>query len=234
MAFHKAGFESYDIHMQDLMDKQVSLNEFEGLAACGGFSYGDVLGAGKGWANSILYHEDLRRQFETYFNNDNKFSLGVCNGCQMLSSLKDLIPGAENWPEFLRNKSEQFEARFSSLKISDSNSIFFEGMIGAEIPVAIAHGEGRATFKSQDHLANANLAANYVENNGQFAKSYPFNPNGSDQSVAAVSNSTGNVLIMMPHPERVFRSTQMSWAPNQWQDNSPWMRMFYNARKFVG
>jgi phosphoribosylformylglycinamidine synthase len=234
MAFYKAGFESYDVHMQDLMEGKVSLSEFQGLAACGGFSYGDVLGAGKGWANSILYHADLRKQFEEFFSNNNNFALGVCNGCQMLSSLKDLIPGAENWPQFLRNKSEQFEARFSSLKISDSNSIFFDDMIGAEIPVAIAHGEGRATFASDQQLQQANLAANYIENNGNIAQVYPFNPNGSDQAVAAVSNSNGNVLVMMPHPERVFRTAQMSWAPSDWQENSPWMKMFYNARKFIG
>jgi phosphoribosylformylglycinamidine synthase len=234
MAFHKAGFDCHDVHMQDLMDNKTKLSEFQGLAACGGFSYGDVLGAGKGWANSILYHQNLREQFKDFFNNNNNFSLGVCNGCQMMSSLKELIPGAENWPEFIRNKSEQFEARFSSLKIKQSNSIFFSGMSGAEIPVAIAHGEGRAKFVNQQQIDKANIVASYIDNNGQSAHSYPFNPNGSDQAVAALSNTSGNVLIMMPHPERVFRAAQMSWAPNQWQENSPWMRMFYNARKFIG
>lgn len=230
MAFHKAGFDSYDVHMQDLLEGKVDLNNFQGMAACGGFSYGDVLGAGKGWANSILFHEKIKQQFADYFANDNKFTLGVCNGCQMLSSLKELIPGTNNWPEFLKNTSEQFEARFSSIAIQESSSIFFTGMQGAKIPVAIAHGEGRAVFKG----GASNIVANYVDNDGVKTQNYPFNPNGSENAAAAVSNDNGNVMIMMPHPERVIRGVQMSWAPKEWNNNSPWMRMFYNARNFIG
>ncbi len=234
MAFHKSGFDSYDVHMQDLLSGAVNLMDFQGMVACGGFSYGDVLGAGKGWANSILFHSDIKQQFGQYFADENKFSLGVCNGCQMLSHLKEIIPGAGNWPQFLKNTSQQFEARFSSLMIEKSNSIFFEGMQGAHIPVAIAHGEGRAEFTENTQL---NIAAKYIDNNGNATLDYPLNPNGSKQAVAAVANTVGNVMIMMPHPERVFRTVQMSWHPKQWKQNatqnSPWMRMFYNARRFV-
>ncbi|MBL4772579.1 MAG: phosphoribosylformylglycinamidine synthase subunit PurQ, partial [Alcanivoracaceae bacterium] len=233
MAFHKAGFESYDIHMQDLLEGKVNLMEYQGMAVCGGFSYGDVLGAGKGWANSILYHEKIKQQFLEYFADDNKFTLGVCNGCQMLSSLKSLIPGTDLWPQFLKNTSEQFEARFSSLKIEESNSIFFTDMQGAEIPVAIAHGEGRAIFMPGIVESKANIVASYIDNNGTKTQNYPFNPNGSQHAAAAVANEKGNVMIMMPHPERVFRAVQMSWYPKKWQKNSPWMRMFYNARDYV-
>jgi len=231
-AFMRAGFNSVDVHMQDLIDGRVNLEAFNGLVACGGFSYGDVLGAGQGWAKSILYNEELRHQFKKFFANDAKFSLGVCNGCQMLSSLRDIIPGTENWPDFLRNRSEQFEARFSQLQIESSNSMFFAGMEGAHIPVAIAHGEGRAVFTA-DKINEKVIAAKYINNQGQATMSYPYNPNGSAQATAAVSNLQGNVLAMMPHPERVFRTVQMSWAPKQWGENSPWMRMFYNARIFV-
>ncbi len=231
MAFHRAGFDSYDVHMQDLLDGKVDLMDFQGMAACGGFSYGDVLGAGKGWANSILFNKKVKQQFAQYFADDGKFTLGVCNGCQMLSSLKELIPGTDSWPEFLKNTSQQFEARFSSIGIEEGNSLFFAGMQGARIPVAIAHGEGRAVFAKN---SPENIVASYVDNDGNNTQSYPFNPNGSQQAAAAVSNDKGNVMIMMPHPERVFRSVQMSWAPKKWKDNSPWMRMFYNTRKFIG
>lgn len=231
MAFHRAGFECHDVHMQDIIDEKINLLDFQGLAACGGFSYGDVLGAGKGWANSILFNDKMKQQFIQYFSDDSKFTLGVCNGCQMLSSIKEIIPGSNYWPQFLKNKSEQFEARFSSIKINQSESLFFNGMQGAEIPVAIAHGEGRAVFSSGE--AENLIAAQYVENNGKLAHNYPFNPNGSEYAAAAVTNEGGNVLIMMPHPERVFRTTQMSWAPDSWGENSPWMRMFYNARRYV-
>jgi phosphoribosylformylglycinamidine synthase len=233
MAFHKAGFDSYDIHMQDLLAGKIDLMDFQGIAACGGFSYGDVLGAGKGWANSILFHEKIKRQFESYFADDRKFTLGVCNGCQMLSSLKSLIPGADAWPEFLKNSSEQFEARFSSIKIKSSNSIFFTDMQDAEIPIALAHGEGRAVFASGNDVAQNNIVGNYINNHGDNTQAYPYNPNGSQFAAAALKNEKGNVLIMMPHPERVFRAIQMSWYPKKWHDNSPWMRMFYNARSFV-
>lgn len=233
MAFYKSGFDAYDVHMQDLIDGNTNLDQFQGLAACGGFSFGDVLGAGKGWANSILYLEEVRSQFKKFFYDSNKFSLGVCNGCQMLSSLKEIIPGTDHWPQFLKNRSEQFEARFSSLKINKSNSLFFEGMEGSIIPVAIAHGEGKASFTNQSDLEQVNLTAQYVKNSGETTDSYPFNPNGSENSVAAISNDNGNILAMMPHPERVFRTAQMSWAPKDWQEKSPWIRMFYNARIFV-
>ena len=233
MAFYKAGFDSYDVHMQDLLQGKVNLMNYQGLVACGGFSYGDVLGAGKGWANSILFHQQIKQQFAEYFADNNKFTLGVCNGCQMLSSLKELIPGSEYWPGFSKNISEQFEARFSSLKIEKSNSIFFTNMQDAQIPVAIAHGEGRAIFDCDSHVAKANIVASYVDNHGVKTQDYPFNPNGSQAGVAAVTNHNGNVMIMMPHPERVFRAVQMSWYPKKWQQNSPWMRMFYNARSFV-
>jgi len=234
MAFERAGFEPIDVHMQDLIDGRFALRDFAGLAACGGFSYGDVLGAGQGWAKGILFDERLRHQFAEFFADASRFSLGVCNGCQMLSALKALIPGSEHWPRFVRNRSEQFEARFSQLEIQPGNNLFFDGMAGARIPVAIAHGEGRAAFASPEDLQAVPVAARYVDNTGQPTQAYPFNPNGSDAAVAAVSNRAGNVLVMMPHPERVFRSAQMSWAPPQWGENSPWMRMFYNARKFTG
>jgi phosphoribosylformylglycinamidine synthase len=230
MAFHKAGFDSYDVHMQDLLEGKVNLMEFQGLAACGGFSYGDVLGAGQGWANSILFHREIKQQFAQYFANENKFTLGVCNGCQMISSLKELIPGTDSWPVFMKNTSEQFEARFSSLKIEQSQSIFFEGMHGAHIPVAISHGEGRAVFSGKN---TPSIVATYINNEGMSTQKYPHNPNGSEHAAAAITNDGGNVLIMMPHPERVFNANQMSWRPKQWEQNSPWMRMFYNAREFV-
>lgn len=231
-AFIRAGFDCVDVHMQDLIDGQTKLGSFQGLVACGGFSYGDVLGAGLGWAKTILYNEQLRNQFEAFFANNNKFALGVCNGCQMLSGLRKIIPGSEGWPDFLRNNSEQFEARFSQLEIQATNNLFFAGMAGAHIPVAIAHGEGRADFKEKV-ASSGIIAANYIDNTGQKTLHYPFNPNGSTEAVAAVSNEVGNVLAMMPHPERVFRTVQMSWAPTNWGENSPWMRMFYNARLFV-
>jgi phosphoribosylformylglycinamidine synthase len=231
-AFMRAGFECADVHMQDLINGSVQLDRYNGLVACGGFSYGDVLGAGLGWAKTILYNEQLRQQFGSFFGKEDKFALGVCNGCQMLSGLREIIPGTDNWPEFLRNRSEQFEARFSQLEIQEGNNLFFEGMAGAQIPVAIAHGEGRADF-AEKNVNSAVIAANYIDNTGRKTMHYPFNPNGSTEAVAAVTNAAGNVLAMMPHPERVFRTVQMSWAPEQWGENSPWMRMFYNARLFV-
>ncbi len=233
MAFHQAGFDVFDVHMQDLLQGSFHLKDFQGLAACGGFSFGDVLGAGTGWANSILFHQDLKQQFADFFADGSKFALGVCNGCQMLSQLKTIIPGAQNWPRFLKNSSEQFEARFSSLIIKPSSSIFFADMHGAHIPVAIAHGEGRAVFADEKARQTANIVAQYSDNEGQTTQNYPLNPNGSQMATAALANEAGNVMIMMPHPERVFRAVQMSWSPQNWQANSPWMRMFYNARKFV-
>jgi phosphoribosylformylglycinamidine synthase len=231
-AFMRAGFDCFDVHMQDLIDGQRQLADFHGLAACGGFSYGDVLGAGLGWAKTILYTDRLRRQFTDFFADESKFALGVCNGCQMLSGLKEIIPGTEHWPDFVRNHSEQFEARYSQLRIADSNNLFFAGMAGSLIPVAIAHGEGRAAFAA-GAVSSEVVAARYADNHGQPTAQYPFNPNGSSDAVAAVSNAAGHVLAMMPHPERVFRTAQMSWAPAEWGEDSPWMRMFYNARVYV-
>ena len=232
MAFMRAGFDCYDVHMQDLIEGRFNLQDFNGLAACGGFSYGDVLGAGQGWAKSIIYNDALKESFSQFFADANKFALGVCNGCQMLSALRSIIPGTDNWPDFVRNRSEQFEARYSQLRIADSNNLFFQGMAGALIPVAIAHGEGRAAFTSGTSV-DAVMAAQYADNHGQPTQLYPLNPNGSTEAVAAVTNDAGNVLAMMPHPERVFRTAQMSWAPDHWGEDSPWMRMFYNARLFV-
>ncbi|WP_154222407.1 phosphoribosylformylglycinamidine synthase [Marinicella rhabdoformis] len=232
-AFMLAGFDCVDVHMSDLLSGDKNLSSFSGLVACGGFSYGDVLGAGLGWAKTILFNPKLKAEFKAFFEDEKKFALGVCNGCQMLSGLRSLIPGTDHWPDFVRNESEQFEARFSQLEIPAGNSMFFEGMSGARIPVAIAHGEGRADFGGQK-VEPTVIAAQYIDNHGQATQTYPYNPNGSTQAVAAVTNDSGRVLAMMPHPERVFRTAQMSWAPNEWGENSPWMRMFYNARKFVG
>jgi len=231
-AFMRAGFDCVDVHMQDLIQEQVNLMDFSGVVACGGFSYGDVLGAGLGWAKTILYNSKLRQQFAGFFADESKFALGVCNGCQMLSGLRSIIPGADNWPDFLRNESEQFEARFSQLNIKDSNNIFFKGMSGSRIPVAIAHGEGRAVYLGASGNVEQ-MAAQYIDNHGEATMQYPYNPNGSEQSLAAVSGAGGRVLAMMPHPERVFRSAQMSYAVEEWGENSPWMRMFYNVRLFV-
>ncbi len=232
-AFMRAGFDCVDVHMSDLLSGQKDLVNYQGLVACGGFSYGDVLGAGLGWAKTILYNAVLRKQFSAFFEADSKFALGVCNGCQMLSGLRELIPGTAHWPDFVRNQSEQFEARFSQLEIVAGNSLFFEGMAGARIPVAIAHGEGCADFGGRS-VSPTVIAAQYIDNHGQATQNYPYNPNGSQQAVAAVVSDSGRVMAMMPHPERVFRTVQMSWAPAEWGENSPWMRMFYNARKFIG
>jgi len=230
-AFMRAGFECDDVPMTLLSNHSKLLSDYQGIVACGGFSYGDVLGAGQGWAKSILFNTELRRQFRDFFADNNRFALGVCNGCQMFSGLREIIPGSDDWPDFVANHSGQFEARFSSLRISDTQNLFFQDMAGAVIPVAIAHGEGRAVFNGQ---VNQNiLAAQYANNQGQTSMNYPFNPNGSQSAVAAVSNADGRILAMMPHPERVFRGVQMSWAPPEWQDSSPWQRMFYNARMSV-
>ncbi len=231
VAFMRAGFECDDVPMTLLVSNNKQLADYQGVVACGGFSYGDVLGAGQGWAKSILFNDNLRHQFEAFFADVNRFALGVCNGCQMFSALREIIPGCDDWPDFLANHSGQFEARFSALQIAKTDNLFFRDMAGAVIPVAIAHGEGRAVFNGQ--AEQSIMAAHYVNNHGQITMDYPFNPNGSQSAVAAVSNSDGRILAMMPHPERVFRGVQMSWAPPEWQDSSPWQRMFYNARQFV-
>ncbi len=233
-AFECAGFEAYDVHMSDLIEGRVALDGFAGLAACGGFSYGDVLGAGRGWATSILERNALRDAFAAFFARSDTFSLGVCNGCQMMSQLKDIIPGAEHWPRFLRNRSEQFEARTALLEVVESPSLLLRGMAGSRIPVAVAHGEGRAAFASPVDQAAARVALRYVDGNGEVATRYPLNPNGSPDGITGLTSSDGRATILMPHPERVVRSVSLSWAPAGWGDASPWMRMFRNARVWVG
>ncbi len=234
-AFMLAGFDAFDIHMQDLLDNPSLLLEFQGLAACGGFSYGDVLGAGGGWSSSINYNRAVRDSFEQFFNRDETFTFGVCNGCQMLSNLKDLIPGAENWPKFLWNESDQFEARLSQITIAESKSVLLAGMEGWQIPVAVAHGEGRASFKG-DALKNLSeqnqIAVQFTDHKGAVASAYPLNPNGSPEGITGLTSRDGRATIMMPHPERVFRSQQLSWKSPKWKEYSPWMQIFLNAYKF--
>ncbi|HTV87220.1 MAG TPA: phosphoribosylformylglycinamidine synthase [Dyella sp.] len=233
-AFTRAGFDAVDVHMSDLAGGRIKLDDFRGFAACGGFSYGDVLGAGRGWATSILYNERLRAQFAAFFADPTRFALGVCNGCQMLSQLKDIIPGAQHWPQFLRNASEQYEARLATVEIIDSPSILFKGMAGSRIPVVVAHGEGRVSFTQASHPGKAGGALRFVDSRGKPAENYPLNPNGSPGGLAGFTAADGRVTILMPHPERVFRSVQMSWRPESWGEDSPWMRMFRNARVWCG
>lgn len=237
-AFDRAGFRAIDVHMTDIIAGRIDLADFRGLAACGGFSYGDVLGAGEGWAKSILFNPRARAQFEAFFAREDTFALGVCNGCQMLSNLKSIIPGAEAWPHFVQNQSERYEGRYVSLKIENSPSILFAGMEGSVLPVAVAHGEGYAEFA--DHAAaesfsqSGQVAARYVDGNHRPTEHYPLNPNGSPSGMTALTTTTGRVTIMMPHPERVFRSRCMSWSPHEWGEDSPWMKLFRNAREWVG
>ena len=236
-AFTRAGFNAVDVHMSDILSGQVSLKEFRGLAACGGFSYGDVLGAGEGWAKSILFNTRARDEFAAYFDRTNTFSLGVCNGCQMLSALQELIPGTKGWPRFRRNLSEQFEGRLSLVEVTRSPSIFLHGMQGSKIPVVVSNGEGRAWFDNMDSaeaLTESRLVSlRFVDNHGYPAQTYPHNPNGSAQAITGVTSQDGRITLTMPHPERVFRSVQMSWHDKDWPEDSPWMRMFYNARCWV-
>jgi phosphoribosylformylglycinamidine synthase len=232
-AFTKAGFLAVDVHMSDLIAGRVKLDDFRGLAACGGFSYGDVLGAGRGWATSILERTALREQFQKFFAREDSFSLGVCNGCQMFAQLKGLIPGAGHWPRFLRNRSEQFEARLALVEVLESPSLFFQGMAGSRIPIAVSHGEGRAAFDEAGHEAQANVAVRYIEGDGRVATRYPANPNGSPSGIAGLTSRDGRSTLLMPHPERVHRSVQMSWHPADWGEDSPWQRMFVNARSWV-
>lgn len=235
-SFHKAGFECVDVHMSDILAGRVELDSFKGLVACGGFSYGDVLGAGEGWAKSILFHHRARDQFQAFFERQDTFSLGICNGCQMLSNLKELIPGTDYWPHFVRNRSEQFEARFVMTEIGATNSVLLDGMAGSKMPIAVAHGEGRAEFGGEAQLdaAQDHVALRYIENNGDIAERYPANPNGSPQGIAGLTSQDGRVTIMMPHPERVIRAIQNSWHPDDWEEDAPWMRLFRNARVWVG
>lgn len=235
-AFTRAGFDAYDVHMSDLMAGRVNLADFKMLAACGGFSYGDVLGAGEGWAKSILFHPALRDQFAAFFANPNTLTLGVCNGCQMVSNLAEIIPGAEAWPKFKRNLSEQFEARLSMVHVPKSASLILNEMQGSSLPVVVSHGEGRADFALHGGNISANLgiALQYVDGQNQVTQTYPLNPNGSPQGIAGVTNTDGRVTIMMPHPERVYRAAQMSWKPEDWTELSGWYRLFAGARKALG
>jgi phosphoribosylformylglycinamidine synthase len=233
-AFTRAGFEAVDVHMSDLGAGRRTLDGFNGLAACGGFSYGDVLGAGRGWAASILYHPRLRDEFAAFFADASKFALGVCNGCQMLAQLKAIVPGAEHWPQFVRNASEQYEARLVTLEVLDSPSLFFRGMAGSRIPVVVAHGEGRTQFADAADAQRAQASVRFVDNAGHATERFPLNSNGSAHGHAGFTAAAGRVTILMPHPERVFRSVQMSWRPREWGEDSPWMRMFRNARAWVG
>ncbi|MFN3790347.1 phosphoribosylformylglycinamidine synthase [Massilia sp.] len=231
---HQAGFTAVDVHMSDLIAGRARLEDFHGVIAVGGFSYGDVLGAGEGWAKTILFNPQLSDQFAAFFARKDTFGLGVCNGCQMLSNLKSIIPGAQAWPKFTRNKSEQFEARFGMVEVLDSPSIFFDGMAGTQAPLAIAHGEGFADFSLTGDVNAVVKSLRYVDNRGQATEAYPFNPNGSPGGLTAVTTEDGRFTAMMPHAERVFRTAVHSWAPSDWPDESPWMRMFRNARKWVG
>ena len=235
-AFTRAGFDAYDVHMTDLIAGRHGLATFQGFVACGGFSYGDVLGAGEGWAKSILFNAALRDQFTAFFARAGSFALGVCNGCQMMSNLRALIPGAAEWPHFVRNASEQFEARFVMLEVLATPSLFFADMAGSRIPVAVAHGEGFAEFRDSAHLAAAQplVTLRFVDARGRNTETYPYNPNGSPQGITGLTTADGRFTIVMPHPERAWRTAQMSWHPDAWDERSPWYRMFANARRFVG
>jgi phosphoribosylformylglycinamidine synthase len=233
-AFDRAGFEAVDVHMSDVIAGRVSLADFRGFAACGGFSYGDVLGGGEGWAKSILFNPRARDGFAAFFARKDSFALGVCNGCQMMSALHELIPGTEAWPRFVKNRSEQFEARLVLVEVPESPSLFFDGMAGSRIPVVTAHGEGRALFTRGQSPEQAVVAMRFVDNRGAATESYPYNVNGSPLGIAGVTTADGRFTIVMPHPERVFRTVQMSWHPDGWGEDSPWMRLFRNARVRVG
>jgi phosphoribosylformylglycinamidine synthase len=237
-AFTRAGFRAVDVHMSDILAGRISLADFRGLVACGGFSYGDVLGAGEGWAKSILFNDRARAEFETFFKRADTFALGICNGCQMMSNLHSIIPGADSWPRFVQNKSERFEARFASVRIEDSPSVLLAGMKGGVLPIAVAHGEGFAEFADHAALSSCEagglVAARFVDHHHRATEQYPLNPNGSPKGITALTSRDGRVTIMMPHPERVFRTVQHSWAPREWGEDAPWLRMFRNARAWVG
>ena len=235
-AFDRAGFIACDVHMSDIIEGRVSLASFAGFAACGGFSYGDVLGAGEGWAKSILFNARARDEFEAFFKRADTFALGVCNGCQMMSNLRELIPGAEAWPHFVRNRSEQFEDRFVQLEVQRSPSLFFQGMAGSRIPIVVSHGEGYAEFRdaAARKAAEALVALRFVDNRGAVTETYPYNPNGSPAGITGLTTPDGRFTILMPHPERVFRTVLNSWHPQEWGEDGPWLRIFRNARKWVG
>ncbi|MES2832092.1 MAG: phosphoribosylformylglycinamidine synthase [Pseudomonadota bacterium] len=231
---HRAGFTAVDVHMSDLIAGRARLSDFMGVIAVGGFSYGDVLGAGEGWAKTILFNSKLAEQFAIFFNRTDTFALGICNGCQMMSNLKSIIPGAHAWPKFTRNKSERFEARFSMVEVTESPSIFFQGMAGTQSPIAVAHGEGFADFSTTGAAADAIVAMRFIDNEGHVTERYPYNPNGSQGGITSVTTADGRFTVLMPHAERVFRTIQHSWHPDAWGEDSPWMRMFRNARTWVG
>jgi len=258
-AFTRAGFTAIDVHMTDILSGRIKLADFRGLVACGGFSYGDVLGAGEGWAKSILFHERARAEFAAFFAREDTFALGVCNGCQMMSNLHSIIPGSGHWPRFVQNRSERFEARLVSVKIDPSPSVLFAGMEGSVIPLVTAHGEGYAEFADTAAARTCSesglVCARYVDNQQAaalaqslrspanrggpqgapiYTETYPLNPNGSPFGITALTTSTGRVTILMPHPERVFRTVALSWHPADWPEDSPWMRPFQNARAWVG
>ena len=237
-AFNRAGFNCIDVHMSDVLSGRVKLDDFKGFAACGGFSYGDVLGAGEGWAKSILFNSVAAEEFSKFFNRKDTFALGVCNGCQMMSTLSSLIPGAQNWPRFVTNLSERFEARFVEVEIQNSPSVLFAGMQGSKLPIVVSHGEGRAEFKDQAHLEalekSGQIAVRYIDHNGAVTEQYPLNPNGSPNGITSVTNDDGRFTILMPHPERVMRTVSNSYHPDEWGEDSPWARLFRNARVFVG
>jgi phosphoribosylformylglycinamidine synthase len=235
-AFDRAGFAAIDVHMSDILSGRVSLKDYRGFAACGGFSYGDVLGAGEGWAKSILFNARARAEFEAFFRRADTFALGVCNGCQMMGNLRELIPGAEAWPHFVRNRSEQFEARFVMLEVQRTPSLFFDGMAGSRLPVAVAHGEGYAEFRDRgaQDAARPLVTLRFVDSRGAPTESYPLNPNGSPGGITGLTTPDGRFTIVMPHPERGFRTVQNSWHPADWGEDAPWLRMFRNARKWCG
>ncbi|MGY0194870.1 phosphoribosylformylglycinamidine synthase [Leptothrix sp. BB-4] len=233
-AMAQAGFDTHDVHMSDLQSGRTALTGFQGFVACGGFSYGDTLGAGEGWARSVLFNPRLAEQFEGFFGRADTFALGVCNGCQMMAALSPIIPGAQHWPKFTRNKSEQFEARVSLVEILDSPSIFFQGMAGSRLPIAVAHGEGYADFSQRGDAAQVHRAMRYVDGAGRPTETYPLNPNGSPDGLTSVTTADGRFTVLMPHPERVFRNVQMSWTSGDVSARSPWARMFGNARRWVG
>ncbi|MFI4922596.1 MAG: phosphoribosylformylglycinamidine synthase, partial [Burkholderiales bacterium] len=234
-AFDRVGFLAVDVHMSDIIEGRVSLKDFKGFAACGGFSYGDVLGAGEGWAKSILFNPRARDEFAAFFKREDSFALGICNGCQMMSNLRELIPGSEHWPHFVRNRSEQFEARLVMARVENSPSLFFAGMAGSRMPIAVAHGEGYAEFSDAKQLQAAQplVALRFVDNRGEPTEIYPYNPNGSPSGITGLTTPDGRFTILMPHPERVFRTVQNSWHPREWGEGTPWLRVFRNARKWV-
>jgi phosphoribosylformylglycinamidine synthase len=233
-AMDAAGFDTFDVHMTDLQAGRARLDMFAGFVACGGFSYGDTLGAGEGWARSILFNPALTEQFAAFFQRHDTFALGVCNGCQMMAGLSPIIPGAHAWPKFTRNRSEQFEARLSLVEVLEGPSIFFTGMAGSRIPIAVAHGEGFADFSQRGDPKAVHRAMRFVDNAGRPTEIYPFNPNGSPDGLTAVTTPDGRFTVLMPHPERVFRNVQMSWTSGESSARSPWMRMFGNARRWAG